>query len=76
MIAFLLRVGLVRMEKDGSIRWPFHVSPRWQWKVLIFHEKWFAVFRNRSGFVKWTPGRLLPRRWGFRFLMVEFGDRG
>lgn len=76
MIRFLLWVGLVRIKDNGSIRWPFHASPRWIFRHHLLHGPRFYVFRNLPGVIKWTPGRLLPRRWGFGFCGLEFGDRG
>ena len=73
----LLRwVGVVRIRPDGSLRLPVSVSPWWIWKSLYRQRSWFGVFRNRPGIVKWERGRLLPRRWGFRFVGLEIGDRG
>ena len=71
----LLYIGLVR-RRDGTIRWPFHISPRWTWKALLKVQPLVGVFRNRPGVIKWVPGRLLPRRWGFYIWFVEIGDRG
>lgn len=82
-LRLLLRIGLVARRTDGSIRWPVHVAPWWLWRATIRHpglhrlHKFFYVFRNRPGFIKWIDGRLLPRRWGFGILgLIEFGDRG
>lgn len=36
----------------------------------------FGAFRNLPHVIKWEKGRLLPRRWGFRILGLEIGDRG
>jgi hypothetical protein len=82
----LVRVGLIRINTDGTIRWPFRVRPWWIWRVHLsnhgWHPRycknvggWFGVFRNRPGTAR-EPGRILPRRWGFRFLGIEIGDRG
>lgn len=80
MIALLLRIGLVARRHDGSIRWPAHVAPAWMWRhplVCLRMNGAFYVFRNLPGVIKWTPGRLLPRRWGFGIAgLIEFGDRG
>ena len=85
LIKLLLRVGLVARKPDGSIAWPIHFAPRWIWRAFIRHPVnmtkagggVFYVFRNRPGVIKWVPGRMLPRRWGFGFFgLVEFGDRG
>ena len=83
-VKFLLWVGLIRREDDGSIRWPIHIAPRHCWVSAWEHPKligrwtgWFYVFRNLPGVIKWEEGRLLPRRWGFGILgLIEFGDRG
>lgn len=83
----LLRIGLIRLRDDGSIRWPFHNSPRQTWLVMwremvrqrSLTKGYFAplgVFRNLPGIIKWEPGRLLPRRWGFHVFGIEIGDRG
>ena len=42
------------------------------WRTRDF----FGVFRNQPGFIKWVPGRIMPRRWGIRILGLEIGDRG
>jgi hypothetical protein len=81
IITLLLRIGLIRLRADGSIRWPIHVKPTHWWLFLLVHGghhpfRRFGVFRNQPGFVKWLPGRLLPRRWGFYVLGLEIGDRG
>lgn len=86
MLALLLRVGLVRRKQDGCIRWPLHSQPWWIWKVHVRCalrgerigrvSPWFGVFRNLPHVIKWEPGRLLPRRWGFYVLGLEIGDRG
>lgn len=80
MIKFLLWVGLVAKRPDESIAWPFHAPPA---HVFWLHLKHggsvfprFYVFRNLPGVIKWVPGRLLPRRWGFGICGFEFGDRG
>lgn len=82
------KIGFVRVDypnpfrddtlnkPEGTVRWPFHVSPWRMWPHLAKHEPWFGVFRNVEGVVKWVPGRVLPRRWGVRFIGFEFGDRG
>lgn len=64
-----------------QVIWPFSVSG-WQffWMHLRHGAKRgfprFYVFRNVPGVIKWTPGRVLPRRWGIGFCGIEFGDRG
>lgn len=80
----LLWIGLVTMRDDGTIRWPLKIASAWQWKRAIrypiqwaSYEDFFYVFHNLPGVIKWLPGRLLPRRWGFGILgLIEFGDRG
>ena len=76
MIRLLLRIGLVNRRADGTIRWPFHVSPWWIWKVHFLKGPRFGIFRNVPGVIKWLPGRMLPRRWGFFIIGFEVGDRG
>lgn len=76
MIKFLLWVGFIRRREDGTIRWPFSVPPRHVRKFLWRHGPRVYAFRNLPGVVKWVPGRLLPRRWGFGICGFEFGDRG
>ncbi len=84
IINLLLRIGLVTRRYDGTIRWPLHFAPWWQWKMLFTHpiNLWklsngFYLFRNLPGVIKWREGRLLPRRWGFGVMgLIEFGDRG
>lgn len=79
----LLWIGLVAKAHDGSIHWPFRFAPRWvfrSWPELHgwmrFHGP-FYVFHNLPGVIKWVPGRLLPRRWGFGIYgLIEIGDRG
>ena len=76
LLRLLLRVGFISQDLEGEIRWPFSIDPPHMWRYYLFHEPWFGVFRNLPGIVKWLQGRWLPRRWGFRLLMFEFGDRG
>ncbi len=76
MITLLLWIGLIRRKPDGTIRWPFSTWPREWWSVMWRSRPLFGVFRNLPGVIKWEPGRLLPRRWGVRFWVFEFGDRG
>lgn len=63
-----------------TVRWPFHVPPWWQIKLLLRGRAVLGwkpyVFRNLPGVIKWVPGRVLPRRWGIGWLGFEFGDRG
>ena len=102
-IRLLQWIGFVRIVShlkivDGAVvrepprvRWPFHWSPWWIWKILFINGLrwllrrpnyssmlggWFGFFRNRPGVVKWEKGRLLPRRWGFYIIGFELGDRG
>lgn len=86
MIRLLLRIGLVK-RVSGRIVWPISNSSRhiWvvQWREMVRQRSltrgYFAplgVFRNLPGIVKWIPGRLLPRRWGFHVFGIEIGDRG
>ena len=86
VIRLLLWIGFVARRHDGTIRWPFSAPPRWVlrecWKQrrllpIVAYAGWKPYrFRNVSGVIKWLPGRLLPRRWGFGWLGFEFGDRG
>jgi hypothetical protein len=62
---------------------PFHWPIKWKGEGWIEYftrlpkmHGWFYLFRNRPGVIKWLPGRMLPRRWGFGILGFEFGDRG
>ena len=82
IIRLLNRIGITRTRDDGTTRWPVHVDP---WRMWTFYFRtvgetysggWFCLFRNKPGVIKWVPGRLLPRRWGFRVLGLEIGDRG
>lgn len=81
MIKLLLRVGLVK-RRDGKIVWPFHAPPSHvftSWKMFRGHCTFWGPFyllRNPPECLKWLPGRLLPRRWGFGVFGFEFGDRG
>lgn len=82
VIQVLCRIGLVRRRAtDRTVVWPISIEPWHMWKFLLFRAdgrlfKRFALFRNRPEVVKWIPGRLLPRRWGFHILGLEIGDRG
>lgn len=85
MISLLLRIGFIRRKRDGTIRWPVSISPWWMWRAALRHPVkvvrlsggCFYTFRNLPGVIKWEPGRMLPRRWGFGVLgLIEFGDRG
>jgi hypothetical protein len=76
----LLLIGLVR-QANGKTVWPFRVCPWWLWRARFWpavgdRDPLVGIFRNLPGVVKWVPGRLLPRRWGFWVLGFEFGDRG
>lgn len=80
MIKLLARIGFVRI-RNGKVVWPFSVWSYEAWMIFIKHPfdeqfGWGCLFRNRPGVIKRIPGRILPRRWGFRFLGFEFGDRG
>lgn len=82
MIRLLKWIGFVRVE-DGKVRWPFTAPPK---HILNDHRTWLGWcrfhgwkpyrFRNLPHVIKWQPGRLLPRRWGFGWCGFEFGDRG
>lgn len=76
MLLLLNRIGFVRILPDGRVRWPISVDPPWIWGYHLRTGDWFGVFRNLPGVIKWQPGRLLPRRWGFRIIGLEIGDRG
>lgn len=84
IVKTLLRIGLIRIRDNGKIRWPVYVAPKHHWISFAKHPigmtKYsgvFYVFRNVPGVIKWKPGRMLPRRWGFGFFgLLEFGDRG
>lgn len=82
MIRFLLWVGFVAKRHDGTIVWPFHVPSRAVFWHHLKYGSWTGafkrvyIFRNLPGVIKWVPGRLLPRRWGFGVCGFEFGDRG
>lgn len=80
VVDLLLWVGLVRL-RDGRLRWPVHIAPAHFWWFLLRRAdgrlfRRFGLFRNKPEVVKWLPGRLLPRRWGFFILGLEIGDRG
>lgn len=83
IIKFLLWLGFVARKPGGGIVWPFKFAPAWVWRDWQHLRGWmkfhpaFYVFRNLPGVVKWVPGRVLPRRWGFGIYgLFEFGDRG
>lgn len=85
MKKLLIWIGITRIKADGKLRWPIRFAPWWIWKAFFRNPRnmakagggAFYVFRNRPGVIKWTEGRLLPRRWGFGFFgLIEFGDRG
>lgn len=84
MIELLIWIGLIRRKSDGSIRWPVYLAPKHCWVDFVKHPVGmtkcngvFYLFRNLPGVIKWVPGRMLPRRWGFGFFgLIEFGDRG
>lgn len=81
LIRFLAWVGFVHVNSSGKVYWPF-AWPSWShfWFYLRHADgkmfKRFYVFRNLPHVIKWREGRLLPRRWGFGFCGIEFGDRG
>ena len=72
----LIKLGLVSIDPDGKICWPFHVSPMYVVRYYITHGPRVYRFKNLPGAIKWIPGRLLPWRWGFGVCGIEFGDRG
>lgn len=76
-VRWLLRIGFVRphhQDPTNRLRWPFSVAPRWLWSVLWRTEPAFGFFRN--GIFIRDVGTWLPRRWGVRFWIFEFGQRG
>lgn len=76
LVRLLLRIGLVALRGNGTIAWPWS-WPRWD--IFVMYLRYgprLYLFRNLRGVVKWVPGRLLPRRWGFGICGFEFGDRG
>lgn len=86
VMRLLLRIGIVKRVK-GRVVWPLSIDPWGLW-VVMWREMIgtrsltrgsfapIGVFRNLPGVIKWIPGRLLPRRWGFHFFGLEIGDRG
>ena len=82
IIRLLIWIGLTSRLPNGKLFVPFNGPARHHWRS--WRDLWaymrfngpFYVFRNRPGVVKWIPGRLLPRRWGFGVFGFEFGDRG
>lgn len=78
----LIWIGLVYRGHDGKIVWPIKLPPRHvfsSWRSFIGYCRFwgpFYVFRNLPYVKSRTPGRLLPRRWGFGIFGFEFGDRG
>ena len=84
MIRFLLWLGLVSRDPSTlKLVWPVAFAPAHifrNWRTFVGYCRFWGpvyVFRNRPGVVKWIPGRLLPRRWGFGvFGLIEIGDRG
>lgn len=82
-IKLLLWIGLVARKPNGHIAWPIRFAPRWVFRDWNSFQAWCRMhgpayrFRNLPGVIKWVPGRLLPRRWGFGiFGLIEIGDRG
>lgn len=79
---FIRWIGFVRINKDGSVRWPFKLPPSYvfeSWRSFVGYCRFWGgpyVFRNAPYVIKWEPNRLLPRRWGFGLWGFEFGDRG
>lgn len=83
---FLCWLGVIARRRDGTIHWPISIEPWHMWKVQWVSFKrgeWFnapfapfGLFRNLPGVIKWIPGRVLPRRWGFFVFGIEVGDRG
>lgn len=76
MIKLLLMIGFVDNRRDGSIAWPFHAPPKHVFVRMLKCDRKPYLFRNLPGVRKYTPGRMLPRRWGVGWLGFEFGDRG
>lgn len=75
MIKLLQKIGIVRYHRDGSVRWPVHVSPRHIWYYLWKSPgQRIGVFRNLPHVIK-DVGTWLPRRWGFHILGFEIGQR-
>lgn len=77
IVKLLIWIGITRRKQNGALFVPFHIP---SYDMFRFHcsspGNRFYVFRNLPGVIKWTPGRLLPRRWGFGICGFEFGDRG
>lgn len=46
---------------------PLHVGNKHAWKCAWVMRAWFGIFRNRPG--------VIPGRWGFYILAIEFGSR-
>jgi len=83
VIRLLIWIGFVRRDRNGKIVWPFRVPPKHMcstWPMFLMYCRYIGWkpyrFRNLPHVIKWVPGRLLPRRWGFGWLGFEFGDRG
>lgn len=57
---------------------PKHIWRDWRsFKATVMTNRPFYIFRNLPHVIKWIPGRLLPRRWGFGIYgLIEFGERG
>lgn len=82
-VSLLVKIGLIRVNDEGQIRWPISFAPKWVWKgglkTIWTHAKFFGfsgggktflgfyVFHNLPGVIKWEKNRLLPRRWGGGF---------
>lgn len=75
ILRILWRIGVIRYNQDGSVRWPVHVAPRHVWACL-WRGVWspVGVFRNLPG-IKRDCHSWLPRRWGFHLLGFEIGQR-
>lgn len=58
------------------VRWPRVRWGSWDWWHFVWHgDECVGLFRNKPGVVKWLPGHVMPRRWGFFILGFEFGRR-
>lgn len=63
--------------QDKSIKLGYlQISPYRWWKFMWSSKDYCGIFRNHPEVVKWIPGKVLPRRWGFYILGLEIGDRG
>jgi hypothetical protein len=76
-IRWLLRIGFVRPHHNdpvNRVRWPLHVQPSWLWFNPYVTDPIFGMFRCYD--TASDVGTWLPRRWGVRFWIFEFGQRG